>query len=192
MMLKATISVVIAMVDTTTSKAVTSDISKTASSIADRGDMGKIKREQVYDRFGYLLGRVRGAPEPFVGAVYFYILLSGKLQNGRKIRFIRAFGGMRQLPRALFHLSSVWPLDPTAGSHLSSFCPHFNAQRARYTRVRRFSFFAFTSSPQGRKKLCISDLWVKASPLLPSQVKEKKSTILHPQNTLYQRIASEG
>ena len=66
------------------------------------GAMGKIKREQVYDRFGYLLGRVRGAPEPFVGAVYFYILLSGKLQNGRKIRFIRAFGGMRQLPRALF------------------------------------------------------------------------------------------
>lgn len=64
--------------------------------------MGEIKREQVYDRFGYLLGRVRGAPEPFVGAVYFYILLSGKLQNGRKIRFIRAFGGMRQLPRALF------------------------------------------------------------------------------------------
>lgn len=37
MMLKATVSVVIAMVDTTTSKAVTSDISKTASSIADRG-----------------------------------------------------------------------------------------------------------------------------------------------------------
>ena len=37
MKLKATISVVIAMVDTTTSKAVTSDISKTASSIADRG-----------------------------------------------------------------------------------------------------------------------------------------------------------
>ena len=36
--------------------------------------MGEIKREQVYDRFGYLLGRVRGVPEPFVGAVYFYKL----------------------------------------------------------------------------------------------------------------------
>ena len=58
--------------------------------------------------------------------------------------------------------------------------------RARYTRVRRFSLFAFTSSPQVRKKLCINDLQVKDSPLLPSPVKAKNDTILHPQNTLYQ------
>ena len=83
-------------------------------------------------------------------------------------------------------------MDSTAGSHLSSFCPHFNTQRARYTRVRRFSLFAFTSSPQGCKKLCINDLQVKASPLFPSPVKAKKGTFLHTQNTLYQRIAGEG
>ena len=157
MMLKATISVVIAIVDTTTSKAVTSDISKTASSIADRGgDMGKIKREQVYDRFGYLLGRVRGAPEPFVGAVYFYILLSGKLQNGRKIRFIRAFGGMRQLPRALFHLSSVWPLDHGFHRRLPPQLlqpPLQPPTCTRSARVRRFSSFAFTSSLYDGKNL---------------------------------------
>ena len=33
---------------------------------------------------------------------------------------------------------------------------------------------------------------MKASPLFPSPVKAKKGTILHPQNTLYQRIAGEG
>ena len=64
--------------------------------------------------------------------------------------------------------------------------------RARYTRVRRFSLFSFTSSPQGRKKLCINDLRVKVSPFFPSPVKAKKGTILHLQNALYQQIAGEG
>ena len=82
--------------------------------------------------------------------------------------------------------SSLSIMDSTAGSHLSSFCPHFPPTRTRYVRVRRFPLFAFTSSPKGGKKLCISDLRVKASPLFPSPVKAKKGTILHPQNTLYQ------
>ena len=64
-------------------------------------------------------------------------------------------------------------MDSTAGSHFCSFCPHFNAQRARVTRAS--GVFRFLPSPQGRKKLCISDLWVKDSPLFPSQVKAKRA-----------------
>ena len=82
------------------------------------------------------------------------------------------FGVRSQLPEILSQKCTGLPLQrPT---------------RARYARVRRFSFFAFTSSPQGRKNLCINDLQVKASPLFPSPVKAKKGTILHPQNSLYQ------
>ena len=102
---------------------------------------------------------------------------------------------MRQLPKDLFHLSSVCPLDHGFHRRLPPQLPQPPLQRptrARYTRVRRFSFSAFTSSPQVRKKLCISDLQVKDSPFFPSPVKAKKGTILHPQNSLYQQIASEG
>ena len=64
--------------------------------------------------------------------------------------------------------------------------------RTRNTRVRRFSFFAFTSSPYDCKKLWNSDLWVKVSPLFPSPVKAKKGPFVHAQHTQYQRFADEG
>ena len=91
--------------------------------------------------------------------LHIILLLSGKLQNGRKMVH-PTFGAMRQLPKDLFHLSSVCPLDH-GFPRLPPQLPQPSLQRptrARYTRVRRFSFFAFTSSPQGRKKLCINDL----------------------------------
>ena len=48
----------------------------------------------------------------------------------------------------------------------------FLSQRAHvYARVRRFSFFAFTSSPFGRKVLVQKGLSVKVKPALPSPVK---------------------
>ena len=68
--------------------------------------------------------------------------------------------------------------------------------RARYTRVRRFLFFAFTSSPQGCKKLCINDLQVKDSPLFPSPVKAKKAQSFtrktHYINKLRVKVKGEG
>ena len=85
---------------------------------------------------------------------------------------------MHQLPDDLFRKCTYLTLQPPT--------------RTRSARVRCFSFFAFTSSPQGRKKLCINDLQVKASPLFPSPVKAKKGTILHLQNSMYQQIAGEG
>ena len=91
----------------------------------------------------------------------------------------------------VFDLASRSWIAPPAPTSAPS-APTSTPTRTRYARVRRFSLFAFTSSPQGRKKLCINDLQVKASPLFPSPVKAKKGTILHPQNTLYQRIAREG
>ena len=104
------------------------------------------------------------------------------------------FGAMRQLPKDLFHMNSVCPLDH-GFPHLPPQLPQLSLQaptRTRYARVRRFPLFTFTSSPQGRKKLCINDLQVKVSPLFPSPVKEKKGHFLHTQNTLYQQIAGEG
>ena len=43
--------------------------------------------------------------------------------------------------------------------------------RTRSARVRRFSFFAFTSSPERDKKLMDSSLSVKAKGIFPSPVK---------------------
>ena len=136
------------------------------------------------------------SPKPFrIGLRAFFfekqaplikLLLSGKSFTRQKIRLkptyrISAsfvvhpiFGVMHQLPEDLFRKCTCLPT------------------RTRSARVRCFSFFAFTSSPQGRKKRCISDLLVKASPLFPSPVKAKKRHFLHTQNTLYQRIAGKG
>ena len=88
------------------------------------------------------------------------------------------FGMRHQLPEALFRKCTGLPLLPPT--------------RTRSARVRRFSFFAFTSSPYDGKKLENSDLRVKASPLLPSPVKAKKEHFLHTQHTQYQRIVGEG
>ena len=134
----------------------------------------------------------RGRQEGRVGPLLYFILLllSGKLQNGRKMVH-PTFGAMRQVQKDLFHLNSVCPLGH-GFPRLPPQLPLHSPTRAHYARVRRFSLFAFTSSPQGRKNLCINDLQVKASPLFPSPVKAKKGTILHTQNTLYQRIAGEG
>ncbi len=56
------------------------------------------------------------------------------------------FGAMRQLPKDLFHLSSVWPLDHGFPRlHLSSLSPHFTPQRARITRAS--GVFRFLPSP---------------------------------------------
>ena len=86
--------------------------------------------------------------------LHIILLLSGKLQNGRKMVH-PTFGAMRQLPKDLFHLSSVCPLDhgfPRLPPQLSqsSLLP---PTRAHYARVRRFSLFAFTSSPYDGKNL---------------------------------------
>ena len=45
--------------------------------------------------------------------------------------------------------SSLSIMDSTAGSHLSSFCPHFNAQRARVTRAS--GVFRYLPSPLHHK-----------------------------------------
>ena len=88
------------------------------------------------------------------------------------------FGVRSQLPETLSQKCTGLPLQlPT---------------RTRSARVRCFSFFAFTSSPYNCKKLRNSDLRVNISPLFPSPVKAKKEHFLHPQYTLYQRIAGEG
>ncbi len=86
--------------------------------------------------------------------LHIILLLSGKLQNGRKMVH-PTFGAMRQLPKDLFHLSSVCPLDH-GFPRLPPQLPQPSLQRptrARYTRVRRFSLFAFTSSPYDGKNL---------------------------------------
>ena len=130
-------------------------------------------------------GRQEGRVVPLL--YYIVLLLSGKLQNGRKMTH-PTFGAMRQLPKDLFHLSSVCPLDH-GFPRLPPQLPHPTLQpptRAHYARVRRFSLFAFTSSPYDGKKLGNSDLWVKVSPLFPSPVKGKKGIILHLQNSMYQ------
>ena len=64
--------------------------------------------------------------------------------------------------------------------------------RTRSARVRCFRLFAFTSSPFGDKKLWNNGLSVKASPDLPSPVKAKKRTKLHPQVTNCQAVRTEG
>lgn len=62
-----------------------------------------------------------------------------------------------------------------------------------YTRARRrFSFLAFTSSPNKDKKLMNNNLSVKAKEDLPSPVKYKKALHLHPQITNYQSIRGKG
>jgi len=57
-------------------------------------------------------------------------------------------------------------------------------------------FFAFTSSPQGCKKLCINDLQVKDSPLFPSPVKAKRAHPFtrktHGINKLRVKVKGEG
>ena len=88
------------------------------------------------------------------------------------------FGVRSQLPETLSQKRTGLPLQlPT---------------RPRSARVRCFSFFAFTSSPYDCKQLGNSDLRVNISPRFPSPVKAKKGLFLHPQYTLYQRLAGEG
>ena len=79
--------------------------------------------------------------------LHIILLLSGKLQNGRKMVH-PTFGAMRQLPKDLFHLSSVCPLDHGFPRlQHSSLSPHFCPQRARITRASGvFCYFAFSSS----------------------------------------------
>ena len=92
------------------------------------------------------------------------------------------FGMRHQPPEALFRKCTGLPLLPPT--------------RARYARVRRFSFFAFTSSPYDGKRLGNSDLRVKASPLFPSPVKAKKSISFthntHCINNLRVKVKGEG
>ena len=88
------------------------------------------------------------------------------------------FGVRPQLPEPLSQKCTGLPLRPPT--------------RARYARVRCFSFFAFTSSPYDCKWLGNSDLRVKVLPLFPSPVKAKKEPSLHAQYTQYQRLAGEG
>ena len=76
--------------------------------------------------------------------------------------------------------------------HFVSQFPKLPPTRARSARVRCFRLFAFTSSPFGDKKLWYKGLKVKTSPDLPSPVKAKKRTKLHPQNTNNQWITGEG
>ena len=64
--------------------------------------------------------------------------------------------------------------------------------RARSARVRCFRLFAFTASPFGDKQLWYKGLRVKVSLDLPSPVKAKKRTNLHPQVANYQRVRGEG
>ena len=68
--------------------------------------------------------------------------------------------------------------------------------RARYARVRCFSFFAFTSSPYDCKKLRNSDLRVKVSAQFPSPVKEKTGLPFthnaHCINNLWVKVKGEG
>ena len=81
-------------------------------------------------------------------------------------------------------------LESAPGSHFSP------PTRTRSARVRCFSFFAFTSSPYDCKKLENSDLRVKASPLFPSPVKEKKALSFthnaHCINDLRVKVKGEG
>ena len=66
------------------------------------------------------------------------------------------------------------------------------AQRAHVARASAvFRLFAFTASPFGDKQLWYKGLRVKASPDLPSPVKAKKRTKLHPQVANYQRVSGE-
>lgn len=58
--------------------------------------------------------------------------------------------------------------------------------------ARASAVFDFLPSPFGDKKLWYKGLKVKVSPDLPSPVKAKKRTKLHPQNTRNQRITGEG
>ena len=98
-------------------------------------------------------GRQEGRVVPLL--YYIVLLLSGKLQNGRKMAH-PTFGAMRQLPKDLFHLSSVCPLDHGFHRRLPPqllLPPLQRPTRARYARVRRFSLFAFTSSPYDGKNL---------------------------------------
>ena len=65
------------------------------------------------------------------------------------------------------------------------------------TRVyaRASTIFRFLPSPLHHvriKKLINNNLYVKANPLLPSPVKDKKAQHLHPQITSYQSIRGEG
>ena len=82
--------------------------------------------------------------------LYSGILLSGKLQNteNRFIRHLERCGNYRKtfFPGVRSGLSIM---DSTAGSHLSSFCPHFNAQRARVTRAS--GVFRYFPSPLHHK-----------------------------------------
>ena len=84
---------------------------------------------------------------------------------------------MNQLSDDFLKVTCHQPLPPT---------------RARSARVRCFRLFAFTSSPFGDKKLWYKGLSVKASPDLPSPVKAKKRTKLHPQVANCQVVRSEG
>ena len=105
--------------------------------------------------------------------------LTGQLVYAQALKLVRpTFGVGHQLPEALSQKCTGLPLQPPT--------------RTRSARVRCFSFFAFTSSPYNCKKLRNSDLRVNISPLFPSPVKAKKEHFLHPQYTLYQRIAGEG
>ena len=64
--------------------------------------------------------------------------------------------------------------------------------RARYARVRRFSFFAFTSSPQPQNLLTFKTIRVKAMKLFPSPGEAKKRLLLHVYHIINQQIAEQG
>ena len=99
---------------------------------------------------------------------------------------------------SLFSKKKVRPrfgVRPLVPENLSQKCTGLPLQpptRTRSARVRCFSFFAFTSSLYDCNRLGNSDLRVNISPLFPSPVKAKKGLFLHPQHTLYQRLAGEG
>ena len=141
---------------------------------------------------------------------YTYISSPASFHNSRG-RF--CFGG--RTFGELYATRRLWSTKPEFGLSLFSknkVCPTFGVRpqlsepflksapasyfspptRTRSARVRCFSFFAFTSSPYDCKWLGNSDLRVKVSPLLPSPVKAKSGPFLHPQYTLYQRLAGEG
>ena len=78
------------------------------------------------------------------------VLLSGKLQNTEN-RFIRHVERRGNFRKSFFTYvrSGLSIMDSTAGSHLSSFCPHFNTQRARVTRAS--GVFRYLPSPLHHK-----------------------------------------
>lgn len=85
-----------------------------------------------------------------------------------------------------FSKSATPPSKWTTSFPFFSCFHHFRSLSSRAYASGIFRLFAFTSSPFVDKKLWYKGLSVKASPDLPSPVKAKKRTILHPQVTNYQ------